>query len=96
MQTYQFHQIGEVLHSDRWFVPPYVSVGILESVAIADTRAQQQFSQDNLEKVLTLIYSPSRLVSMVLHRYPQMPVWQGVHVNIIPLWNCIDIIPMAR
>jgi hypothetical protein len=73
MQTNQFRQIGKVLNSVGWFVPPFVSVGLLESVALAVTRAQGQFSQDDLEKVLAFIYSPSRLASMVLHRYPQMP-----------------------
>jgi hypothetical protein len=74
MQTNQLKQAGTVLNSVGWFVPPYVSVGLLETVAHTITRAHGQFTEDDLEKVLAFIYSPDRLASMVVSRYPQMPV----------------------
>lgn len=74
MQKNQLKQIGDVLNSIGWFVPPYVGVGLLETVAHTVTSAQQPFTQGNLEKVLGFIYTPDRLASMVVSRYSQMPV----------------------
>jgi hypothetical protein len=65
-----------------WFIPPYVSVGLLETAAIAVTRAQGTFTQDDLEKVLAFVYSPNRLASMVVSRYSQMPVVALYHRTI--------------
>jgi hypothetical protein len=57
-----------------WFVPPYVSVGLLETIAHRITQAQGNFTEDDLERVLGFIYTPDRLSSMVVSRYPQIPV----------------------
>jgi hypothetical protein len=74
MQKYSLQPVADVLKSVGWFVPPYVSVGLLETVAHRITRAQGQFTEDDLERVLAFIYSPDRLSSMVVSRYPQIPV----------------------
>jgi hypothetical protein len=62
------------LNSVGWFMPPYVTVGFLEMVAQCVEQAAGQFTQDDLEEVLAAVYGPRRLASMVLNRYPQVPV----------------------
>lgn len=62
------------LNSVGWFMPPYVTVGFLEMVAIGVERAGGRFTQNDLERVLAVVYGPDRMASMVLNRYPQMPV----------------------
>ena len=66
--------IGDVMNSIGWFVPPYVSVGLLNTVAREITQTQGQFTQDRAEYVLGLIYGPDRLASMVVGRYSQTSV----------------------
>jgi hypothetical protein len=73
--TRQFKQVGSVLNSVGWFVPPYVSFSLLETVALAVTRAQGKFTQYDLEKVLAFVCRPYRLASMVVNRYSQMQVF---------------------
>lgn len=74
MRANQFKNIASVLNRIGWFVPPYVSVGLLETVVGTITRAQHHFTQDDLERVLGFIYTPDRLASMVVSRYSQTPV----------------------
>jgi hypothetical protein len=74
MPTKQLKQAADVLNSVGWFVPPYVGVGLIEIVARAITRAQKEFTEDDLETILASIYSPDRLSAMVTSRYHQMPV----------------------
>jgi len=74
MQRNSLQPVADVLKSVGWFVPPYVSVGLLETVAQTITRAQGQFTEDDLERVLAFIYTPDRLSSMVVSRYPHIPV----------------------
>ena len=74
MQNNQSKQVGDVLNSIGWFVPPYVGVGLLETVTNKITNTQPQFTENDLEKVLGFIYTPDRLASMVVSRYAEMPV----------------------
>ena len=74
MQTKRLKQAADALNTVGWFVPPYVGVGLIETVARAITSAQGQFTEDDLETILASIYSPDRLAAMVTSRYPQMPV----------------------
>jgi hypothetical protein len=74
MQQQSLQTVGDVLNSVGWFVPPYVNVGLLETVARAITQKQGQFTVDDLERVLAFIYTPDRMSSMVISRYPHMPV----------------------
>lgn len=74
MQSNSLQPVADVLKGVGWFVPPYVSVGLLETVAQAITQAQGQFTEDDLERVLAFIYTPDRLSSMAVSRYPQIPV----------------------
>jgi hypothetical protein len=69
-----FSDVKAKLNSVGWFMPPYVTVGFLEMVAIAVERGGGKFTQDDLERVLAFAYGPERMSSMVLNRYPQMPV----------------------
>jgi hypothetical protein len=66
--------VANALTSVGWFVPPYVSVGLLETVAYRIGEAQARFTEDDLERVLAFIYTPDRMSSMLVSRYPQMPV----------------------
>jgi hypothetical protein len=62
------------LNSVGWFVPPYFSSGLLDTVALAIARWNGDFTQADLEGVLACVYDAERLASMVLNRYPQTPV----------------------
>ena len=66
--------LKERLNSVGWFMPPYVSAGFLDMIAIAIERRNGQFTQDILETVLAGVYNCDRLASMVVGRYPQTPV----------------------
>lgn len=74
MERNRLKQVGQILNGIGWFVPPYVSVGLLETVAARVTGTLRPFSEDDLEKVLGFIYTPDRLASMVVGRYREMPV----------------------
>lgn len=74
MQTKQLKQAADVLNTVGWFVPPYVGVGLIETVAHGIMSAQGQFTEDDLETILASIYSPDRLAAMVINRYHRMPV----------------------
>ena len=74
MRRNSLQPVADVLKSVGWFVPPYVSVGLLETIAHAITQAQGNFNEENLERVLGFIYTPDRLSSMALYRYPNVPV----------------------
>jgi hypothetical protein len=63
-----------LLNSVGWFMPPYISVGFLERVARRVKLEAERFTQDELEAMLTEVYGPRRMASMVLNRYPLMPV----------------------
>src|ERR1700674_1359996 len=73
----QSRNLGDLrnrLNSVGWFVPPYFSSGLLDSVALAISRRNEDFTQSDLEGVLACVYDAERLASMVLNRYPQTPV----------------------
>jgi hypothetical protein len=74
MATRDLGVMKQKLNSVGWFVPPYVSYALLVTVAADIERAQGNFTQDDLETVLSGIYNAERLASMVLHRYPCVPV----------------------
>jgi hypothetical protein len=74
MRTADFQKIGDALNSIGWFVPPYVSVGLLGTVAREITLAMGQLTEDRVEAILGFIYGPDRLASMVVSRYPQTSV----------------------
>lgn len=56
-----------------WFIPPYVSVGFLSSLAKTINDNGNSFDQKELENFLVLIYSPDNLAAMVTERYPITP-----------------------
>ncbi|WHH52876.1 hypothetical protein QFA96_12305 [Pseudomonas sp. Ap32] len=60
-----------------WFIPPYVTMGFLSNVC-RDIRSKGPlFTQDDLEQMLALVYSPANLASMVTERYPKTPFIQN-------------------
>jgi hypothetical protein len=74
MQSQNLCDVKNRLNSVGWFVPPYVSSGLLDLVALTITRSNGNFVQGDLEEVLARVYDAERLASMVLNRYPQTPV----------------------
>ena len=66
--------VKEKLWSVGWFLPPYISSGFLDLVALQIDRRNGRFTQDDLEQMLANVYAPERLASMVVNRYRDMPV----------------------
>jgi hypothetical protein len=59
----------EKFNSVGWFIPPYVTMGYLGKIAGDISESNEQ----NLEQLLSKIYSPAHLAAMVLYRYPTVP-----------------------
>ena len=74
MQSRNLGDLGNRLNSVGWFVPPYFSSGLLDTVATTIARRKGLFTQADLGDVLARVYDAKRLASMVLNRYPQTPV----------------------
>ena len=49
------------LNSVGWFVPPYFSSGLLDTVALTIARRNGDFTQADLEVVLAGVYDAERL-----------------------------------
>ncbi len=64
----------EKLHQVGWLIPPFVSNGWINGVAGIIDRAGAQFDQAELEQLLSAMFTPENLASMVASRYPQMPI----------------------
>lgn len=73
-QSRNLEDLKNRLNSVGWFVPPYFSSGLLDTVALTIARTNGGFTQADLESVLGRVYDAERLASMVLNRYPQTPV----------------------
>ncbi|WP_414893819.1 hypothetical protein [Pseudomonas sp. IT-232MI5] len=56
-----------------WFIPPYITLGFLSSVCAEIRKKEGLFTQDDLEEVLAVAYSPANLAAMVTERYPITP-----------------------
>jgi len=63
----------QIFNSVGGFIPPYVTLGFLSTLAKNINCSNGQFDQKDLERSLALIYSPENLAAMVLHRYPITP-----------------------
>ncbi len=74
MQSRNLEDLKNRLNSVGWFVPPYFSSGLLDTVALTIARRNGGFTQADLEGVLARVYTAERLASMVLNRYPNTPV----------------------
>jgi hypothetical protein len=74
MQSQNLCDMKNRLNSVGWFVPPYFSSGLLDTLSFTIARRNRDFTQGDLERVLARVYNPERLASMVLNRYPQVPV----------------------
>lgn len=70
----RYDGVVKAMSSIGWFLPPYVNPGPLEIVARQINDANGQFDEALIEKVLGFLYSPARQASMVLNRYPFIPV----------------------
>lgn len=64
-----FNEVG-------WFIPPYVSMGLLSGLTKTIRDSKGAFTQQQLERFLSLIYSPGNLSAMVTERYPITPYVQ--------------------
>jgi len=74
MQSRNLGDLKNRLNSIGWFVPPFFSSGLLDTVALTIARQNGAFTQADLEGVLARVYDAERLASMVLNRYPETPV----------------------
>jgi hypothetical protein len=74
MRSRNLSDAKDRLNGVGWFLPPYVSSGFLDLVALRIARGNGEFTQGDLEKALARVYDPERMASMVLNRYPQVPV----------------------
>src|SRR5690348_5197345 len=74
MKSRQMDDITDTVSSVGWFVPRYVSYTFLATLARQIQRSNGGFTQGDLERALFLIYDAERLASMVLCRYPRVPV----------------------
>jgi hypothetical protein len=63
-------QVGRV----GWFIPPYASTGWLDTVVKIIEQTGEKFDQADLQNILAMLYTSSNLASMVLNRYPKIPV----------------------
>lgn len=70
-----------------WFIPPYVSIGYLDKLALLIHDMGDLFSQNELETILAVIYSPDHLAAMALERYPITPYVQEYKLTIA---ECIE------
>ena len=66
----------EAFNSVGWFIPPYVTMGFLGTLAKKIHESGGNFDQQELENLLACIYSPENLAAMVFARYPITPYVQ--------------------
>lgn len=57
-----------------WFTPAYATIGFLSRLAAEINRRGDDFTQQDLEDWLALLYSADGLAAMVATRYPQTPI----------------------
>jgi hypothetical protein len=69
-------RLVEKLHQVGWLIPPYVSVARIHQIASIIEVAGTNFGQQELEQVLSALFTPEILATMVLNRYPQTKVIQ--------------------
>lgn len=56
-----------------WFLPPYVSMGVIGKIAAEIQGKGSNFTQTDLELELARIYTAEHLAAMVCERYPVTP-----------------------
>ncbi|NLS01138.1 hypothetical protein HGP17_30265 [Rhizobium sp. P38BS-XIX] len=61
-------------NSVGWFIPPYIQMGHLASLASAIRASNGSFTQDELEGRMAYLYEPIGVAAMVCDRYPITPV----------------------
>jgi hypothetical protein len=61
-----------VLNAVGWFIPPYISLGFLGNL-VNTIATGKPFTQEHLEVILSVAYSPDHLAAMVTERYPITP-----------------------
>ena len=64
---------GKIFHPVGWFIPPYVTMGAISSAAQIITGRGNNFSQDDLERILEVFYEDHFLSRMVASYYPIAP-----------------------
>lgn len=74
MTTGTLEHLNKAFSSVGWFLPPYATMGFLSQMAAEILRKGPEFSQDDLEGYLALLYGTDSLAAMVCSRYPITPV----------------------
>lgn len=73
---------GETLNRVGWFLPPFASVGSIQLLTRSITEKGSAFSQVDLQRSLSGMYSEENLAAMVTERYPIIPYVQDYKVII--------------
>lgn len=66
--------LGDAFFSVGWFLPPYASIGFLDTLAAEIKANKAQFGQKELQDRLGLLYDQESLAAMVTSRYPVTPI----------------------
>jgi hypothetical protein len=82
LATRSLEQMRQAFHRVGWFIPPWTGVGFLEAMTRAIERKGDSFSQQDLESLLSHLYSVDRLSAMVTERYPVSPHLQEYQFTI--------------
>ncbi|MFC3943283.1 hypothetical protein CCU68_25275 [Pseudomonas gingeri NCPPB 3146 = LMG 5327] len=72
----------EALNSVGWFIPPYITMGYLDCICGAIKDKGSLFTQDDLEFLLSNVYSSVNLAAMVMERYSITPYIRDYEVII--------------
>jgi hypothetical protein len=72
--------MGSLAHWERsfnsvgWFIPPYIEMGVLGSIAAEIHASGGHYDQADLEKALARLYEPESLAAKVRDRYTIAPI----------------------
>ena len=70
---HDLNHFRNAFNSVGWFITPYVSMGFLDFLYKRISKNASNYSQDELEAWLSLVYGPENLSAMVVERYPITP-----------------------
>jgi hypothetical protein len=72
----------QIFHPVGWFIPPYVTMGAISQATQIIMERGDNFTQDDLEKILELFYGEEFLARMVASFYPIAPAIKDYQATI--------------
>ena len=63
----------KALNQIGWFIPPYITMGLLDKIVSSTLQPGVTFKQSDLERHLSTLYNADHLASMVCERYCRVP-----------------------